>query len=443
MKTGSADVIFLLCIVLKLVINETNNEIRRASKMKIKNSDQIYRNMMEEIENDLTERKNAGETESKLIQSQEGLKILFNTSSSAMILVDIESRKLVEANNSFLSTFGFLKEEVIGSDVEELGIVPHETRLMLAADLQKDGFLKNVDVLCFSKNKKEINCILSADLFEMDGKKYFLSVFQDISKVKQTEEQIGFLASIVEYSDDAIISKSIEGKIKSWNKGAERMFGYPAENVIGENISIIVPLEYLVEEKEILEKICNNAIVDHYETVRVKKNGEQFFVSITVSPLKNRAGKIIAISKIIRDITIRKTAEDSSKLKDAFLSIISHEIRTPLNAIMGFSNILAKRKLGEKETEYVNIIKEAGESLLAIISDTIDMSMIEAGTMTFTKSNFSIQDVFQTLNERLNEKAKEKKPCIAIYHCSRYPGYFAWRPKTPYTNHDESYKQRD
>jgi len=101
-------------------------------------------------------------------------------------------------------------------------------------------------------------------------------------------------------------------------------------------------------------------------------------------------------------------AEESANLKDAFLSIISHEIRTPLNAIMGFSDVLAKRKLGEQEKEYVAIIKKSSEDLLVIIGDIIDMSMIESGTMTFTKNNFSIQKTFQTINIMFAEKAKEK-----------------------------------
>ncbi len=101
-------------------------------------------------------------------------------------------------------------------------------------------------------------------------------------------------------------------------------------------------------------------------------------------------------------------AEESANLKDAFLSIISHEIRTPLNAIMGFSNVLLKGKLGATEKEQVGIVKTAGENLLTIMNDIIDLSMIEAGTITFTENNFSIQEIFQTTNKMFAEKAKEK-----------------------------------
>ncbi len=136
-----------------------------------------------------------------------------------------------------------------------------------------------------------------------------LSTLVDLSERKKDEEYVGHLAAIVESSDDAIVSKSLTGVIKSWNKGSAKMFGYTAEEAVGKHISLVIPPEYINEEKTILERIRNNEIIDHYETVRKKKSGEQFYVSLTVSPLKNRAGNIIGVSKIARDITSRKKSE--------------------------------------------------------------------------------------------------------------------------------------
>ena len=136
-----------------------------------------------------------------------------------------------------------------------------------------------------------------------------VSSISDIAERGNDEEYIDHLAAIVESSDDAIISKSLDGIIKSWNKAGEKMFGYTAKEMIGKNISLIVPDRYINEEKKILERIFNNEIIDHYETVRNKKNGEEIDVSLTVSPLKDRAGNIIGISKIARDITTHKKTE--------------------------------------------------------------------------------------------------------------------------------------
>jgi PAS domain S-box-containing protein len=125
----------------------------------------------------------------------------------------------------------------------------------------------------------------------------------------KSDEYIRHVAAIVESSDDAIISKSSDGIIKSWNKGGEKMFGFTAAEAVGKHISIIIPAEYINEEKLILEKVCHNEVIDHYETIRNKKNGERIFVSLTVFPLKNKDGKIIGVSKIVRDISARKNAE--------------------------------------------------------------------------------------------------------------------------------------
>ena len=155
------------------------------------------------------------------------------------------------------------------------------------------------DKLLAFQNKAKENSTTGLNIFAV----------ADIVAHKKEEDYFRHLAAIVESSDDAIISKSLDGIIKSWNKGGEKMFGYTAKQVIGKHISMIVPPEYINEEKTILERIRNNEIIDHYETVRVKKSGEQFYVSLTVSPLKDRAGNIIGISKIARDISSQKKSE--------------------------------------------------------------------------------------------------------------------------------------
>ncbi|MEI9921057.1 MAG: PAS domain S-box protein [Bacteroidota bacterium] len=125
----------------------------------------------------------------------------------------------------------------------------------------------------------------------------------------KSDEYISHMAAIVESSEDAIVSKSLDGTIKTWNKGGEKMFGFTAEEAVGRSVSIIIPPEYMAEEQSIIERISRNEVIDHYETVRNKKNGERLFVSITVSPLRDKKGEIIGISKIARDITARKQAE--------------------------------------------------------------------------------------------------------------------------------------
>jgi PAS domain S-box-containing protein len=136
-----------------------------------------------------------------------------------------------------------------------------------------------------------------------------VNMFVDISERKRNEEIAQRLASIVDSSDDAIIAKDLNGTITTWNKGAERIFGYAAEEAIGKPVSILIPPERHDEESSILERIRRGERVEPFETVRVRKDGSQFDISVTVSPIRNAEGKVIGASKIARDITDRKRSE--------------------------------------------------------------------------------------------------------------------------------------
>ena len=131
----------------------------------------------------------------------------------------------------------------------------------------------------------------------------------DAGPIDLEVEYLNHLAAIVETSEDSIISKSLDGTIKSWNRGSEKMFGYKAEEMIGKNISLLIPDEYIEQEKDILRRVSKNEFVQPYETVRIKKDGGRLFVSLTVSPLRDSTGNIIGASKIGHDITSRKNFE--------------------------------------------------------------------------------------------------------------------------------------
>jgi PAS domain S-box-containing protein len=140
----------------------------------------------------------------------------------------------------------------------------------------------------------------SADLIERT---------QAETALRDSEERFRQLASIVEFSDDAIISKNLESIMLTWNKGAERLFGYSAEEAIGKPVTILIPPERLDEERAILERIRRGERVEPYETVRRRKDGSPVDISLTVSPIKNAQGKVVGASKIARDITDRKRTE--------------------------------------------------------------------------------------------------------------------------------------
>src|SRR5262249_49349848 len=136
------------------------------------------------------------------------------------------------------------------------------------------------------------------------------SLFTDITERKRAEDAIGQLAAIVESSDDAIYSNDLNDVIRSWNKGAEKLFGYAAEEVIGKSILILIPPNRADEETRVLESVSRGEKIAPYETVRRRKEGALIEISMTVSPLRNDAGNVIGASKISRDITERKRSEE-------------------------------------------------------------------------------------------------------------------------------------
>lgn len=159
-----------------------------------------------------------------------------------------------------------------------------------------------------------------------------VNCFQDITERKQAERSIRLLAAIVSSTDDGIISKKLDGTITTWNKGAERLFGYLAEEAIGRPITMIIPPDRLDEEATILEALERGERIEHFETVRVRKDGEKLDISLTISPLKDDAGRVIGASKIARDITQRKQVERALRESEDRYRNLANELEIQVRA---------------------------------------------------------------------------------------------------------------
>ncbi|HLE61484.1 MAG TPA: PAS domain S-box protein, partial [Pyrinomonadaceae bacterium] len=252
-------------------------------------------------------------------------------------------------------------------------------------------------------------------------------VFRDISERKRAEAANRRLASIVESSDDAIIGKTLESVITSWNRAAEKMFGYTAEEAIGQSIYIIIPPERTHEEEEIIRTLARGERIDHFETVRMTKERQRLDISLTVSPIKDSSGSVIGVSKIARDITERKRAEavreqlleweqaararaeDSNRLKDEFLAVVSHELRTPLNAILGWATLLEGGKLDPGAAHRaVEIIQRNAKSQAQIVNDILDVSRIVSGRLRLSISKVEVLPMIEMAVENMRPAAEEK-----------------------------------
>ena len=220
----------------------------------------------------------------------------------------------------------------------------------------------------------------------------------------QADEKQALLAAIIASSEDAIISKTLDGIITSWNPAAEQLFGYSEEEVVGRHISLIIPRDRIKEEEYIIGRIRSGKKVDHFETLRMTKDGHQIPISLTVSPIEDTNGVIIGASKIARDITAQREAKETAarlyeqvrvlnEKKDEFIGLASHELKTPLTSINGYLQILSKLVRDEKAKQFLQKTRQQAKKLNALVSDLLDVSKIEAGKLQLVIENFDIRQV--------------------------------------------------
>jgi PAS domain S-box-containing protein len=227
------------------------------------------------------------------------------------------------------------------------------------------------------------------------------------------------LAAIVDSSDDAIVSKNLDGTITSWNRGAERIFGYPAQEMIGQPILRLIPPDRLQEEPEIISRIRRGERVDHFETVRIRKDGTLVDVSLTISPVKNEIGIIVGASKIARDISDQKRALEklaeanealtrADRLKADFISTLSHELRTPLTAIAGWIDILRDGATPEELAQGLTVIERNVRAQSQLIDDLLDMSRIESGKLILDIQRLDLPPVLTAAIDSVRPTAQAK-----------------------------------
>jgi PAS domain S-box-containing protein len=228
-----------------------------------------------------------------------------------------------------------------------------------------------------------------------------------------TENSAARLAAIVASSDDAIVSKDLNGRIMSWNAAAERMFGWTADEAIGKHITLIIPHDRLAEEDFVLSRIRQGFIVDHFETVRQRKDGSAINISVTISPIHADDGTVVGASKIARDITeqlrLRQEAEEANRLKDEFLATLSHELRTPLNTVIGYTAMLRKGMMdAAQQARALEVIERNAQVLTDLVGELLDTSRVITGKIRLQMSDTSLSALAHESAENIGPSVNAK-----------------------------------
>jgi len=229
-------------------------------------------------------------------------------------------------------------------------------------------------------------------------------VFRDVSERRRTELARAHLAAIVDSSEDAIVSKTLQGIILSWNAGAERLFGYSSSEAVGQPITILIPPERIDEEGEILARIARGERIEHFETVRVTKDGHRLDISLTVSPIRDVSGEIIGVSKIARDITDRRLAEqalrEADRKKDEFIALLAHELRNPLAPMRSALQVMRVAPSDAKAlTGARDVIERQLGHMVRLIDDLLDISRIGQKKLELRRTRVTLADVVHSAVE--------------------------------------------
>ncbi|UWZ82008.1 PAS domain-containing sensor histidine kinase [Occallatibacter riparius] len=294
---------------------------------------------------------------------------LVNSSDDAIISKNLDGI-ILSWNPAAERLFGYSAEEIIGKSI--LTLIPperHHEEEMILDKLRAGGRLEHFETVRMRKGGERFPISVTISPIRDDSGKVIAAskIARDISERKRMEESRFRLAAIVDSADDAIISKDLNGIVQTWNRGAQKIFGYTADEMIGQPILRLFPDELKYEEDEILRKLRAGQRIDHYETVRKRKNGEPVEISVTISPICDETGTVIAASKIARDISDKKRMErlllQSEKLAATgrMAAAVAHEINNPLESLINL--IFLARQNSAPDSKASKLLATAEEEM--------------------------------------------------------------------------------
>lgn len=319
-----------------------------------------------------------------LLDSGISYRRLFETAQDGILILDAETGQVVDANPFMKALLGYSQEEFLGRKLWDIGPFKGEAASKVAfAELQLKDRLCYEGLPLETKDGRRVEVEFISSAYLEGAKRLIQCNIRDTTERRQAEKTAMRLAAIVESSEDAIIGKNLDGTVQSWNGGAQKIFGYSAAEMIGGPMTPLIPVGRLDEEKQILEKIRRGESVQHFDTVRQAKNGQQIDVSVTISPIKDSTGTIVGASKVARDITESKRVEkriiELNAELEAFSYSVSHDLRAPLRHVIGFVELLQREagsSLSEKSLRHLTTISQSAKRMGSLIDDLLSFSQI-------------------------------------------------------------------
>ena len=356
---------------------------------------------------DITRRKKA---EDALRQSEEQYRRLLGNLPDVTWIMS-QDLELIYVSPNVQSVLGYDPAEVLGGSEEQRAARIHpDDRSLIRAAYEALFFGSHTFDADYRLLHKQGHWVWvhnrALRTYEKNGRKFADGTLRDITERKHAERADSQLASIVHSSTDAIIGKTTDGTIVSWNPAAEAMFGYPALEAVGRNIAMIFSPKSRAALAQVLNRVAHGERLEHFGAPCVRQNGSQLDASLAVFPILDKNGVILGISIIAHDVTLQKrterellrakqAAEAATRAKTEFLADMSQQLRTPMNDIIGLAEQTLDTVLDSAQREYLLSIQTSGNSLLRLVSNVLDFTRTESGALQLEQTTFHLPDMLE------------------------------------------------